>query len=406
MELMEAYKQTDIGTIPFDWNVHTLKDIANYRRGSFPQPYGLSKWYDDVNGSPFVQVFDVSDNGLIKPETKRMISKDAQQHSVFAEKGTLILTIQGSIGRIAITQYDAFIDRTLLIFESYKLPIDIGYFSLIVKSLFKREEKNAPGGIIKTITKEALSSFLIALPPNKTEQTAIATALGDMDALITSLEKLIEKKKAIKQGAMQELLKPKEGWVDMTLGDSALFLKGKGLPKSELDEFGLYKCIHYGELFTKYKENVTEVYSATNNYLNKFYSLKNDVLMPTSDVTPNGLARASCIKFDNVILGGDILVIRIPEEVIEGVFLAYYITYNRVQVMGLVSGSTVFHLYGSDMSKFKMKLPPKIEDQRAIAAKLTNMDNAINVMECLLLKYKYLKQGMMQELLTGKTRLI
>lgn len=103
-----------------DWEEKMLKEIALYRRGSFPQPYGLSKWYDEVNGMPFVQVYDVDDNMKLKPNTKSKISVLGAKQSVFVNKGSLVITIQGSIGRIAKLQYDAYVDRTLLIFQSYK----------------------------------------------------------------------------------------------------------------------------------------------------------------------------------------------------------------------------------------------------------------------------------------------
>lgn len=188
-----------------NWETKTLKEVAQYRRGSFPQPYGLDKWYDDINGAPFVQVFDVDDNFLLKTETKWKISKEAQAMSVFAKKGTVILTIQGSIGRIAITQYDAFIDRTLLIFEDFLFPFDKYFFMLSIWQLFEYEKQNAPGGIIKTITKEALSAFKISYP-SVDEQNLIASTINDMDAEILSLEKQLAKAQSIKQGMMQQLL--------------------------------------------------------------------------------------------------------------------------------------------------------------------------------------------------------
>ena len=95
------FKQTEIGEIPVEWEVVTLSELATYRRGSFPQPYGLEKWYDDVNGHPFIQVFDVGGDMRVKETTKRRISALAAKRSVFVEKGSLILTLQGSIGRIA-----------------------------------------------------------------------------------------------------------------------------------------------------------------------------------------------------------------------------------------------------------------------------------------------------------------
>ena len=188
------------------WTTKKLIDIAVYRRGSFPQPYGLEKWYDDNFGRPFVQVFDVDSNFKLKPITKRKISKTGENYSVFAKKGTIILTIQGSIGRICITQYDAFIDRTLLIFESFKADFDKYFLMLQLHLKFEIEKEKAPGGIIKTITKEALSDFEINYPKDKNEQSSIANVIFDMDSELNKLEKKLVKYNQIKQGAMQVLL--------------------------------------------------------------------------------------------------------------------------------------------------------------------------------------------------------
>jgi len=98
----------------------------------------------------------------------------------------------------------------------------------------------------------------------------------------------------------------KEEWKGDELGNLASFFKGKGLAKSDIVPDGKNPCVHYGELFTNYSEVIKEVKSYT-NISDGFKSEENDVLMPTSDVTPNGLAKASCIKLDEVILGGDIL---------------------------------------------------------------------------------------------------
>jgi len=189
-----------------DWEERKLGEIAKYRRGSFPQPYGLPQWYDTNNGMPFVQVYDVGKNMKLKPTTKQKISDLAKDKSIFVKKGNVILTIQGSIGRIAITQYDAYVDRTLLIFTDYKIPIDRMFFTYVVQEKFKIEKENAPGGIIKTITKEELSKFDIPLPSTKKEQTEIATILSDMDKEIEQIETQLSKYKQIKQGLMQNLL--------------------------------------------------------------------------------------------------------------------------------------------------------------------------------------------------------
>ena len=96
-----------------DWEQRKLSDCAGFRRGSFPQPYGNKDWYDGEGAMPFVQVADVSNDMKLVNDTKQKISKLAQPMSVFAEEGSVLVTLQGSIGRVAITQYGAFVDRTV-----------------------------------------------------------------------------------------------------------------------------------------------------------------------------------------------------------------------------------------------------------------------------------------------------
>ena len=133
---------------------------------------------------PFVQVADVSSDMRLVKDTKQKISKLAQPMSVFAEKGSVLVTLQGSIGRVAITQYGAFVDRTVLIFDKYKDDIDKRFWAYIIKEKFEDEARKAPGGTIKTITKEVLSDFNLMLPCYA-EQSKVADYLIDLDHLIT-----------------------------------------------------------------------------------------------------------------------------------------------------------------------------------------------------------------------------
>ncbi|MBD0836533.1 restriction endonuclease subunit S [Aestuariibaculum suncheonense] len=187
-----------------DWEGTTLGELSKFRRGSFPQPYGLPEWYDDINGMPFIQVYDVDTNLKIKPTTKRKISQLAAEQSVFIEKGTVIITIQGSIGRVAITQYDAYIDRTLLLFEEFYKPIDKLFFAYVIQLLFEIEKEKAPGGIIKTITKEVLTSFNINIP-DILEQQKIANCLSSIDETIEAQTQKIESLQNHKKGLLQQL---------------------------------------------------------------------------------------------------------------------------------------------------------------------------------------------------------
>ena len=124
-------------------------------------------------------------------DTKQKISKLAQPMSVFAEKGSVLVTLQGSIGRVAITQYGAFVDRTVLIFEKYKTEIDNLFWAYVIKQKFIEEARKAPGGTIKTITKEALSDFDLLLP-NYNEQCAIGLYFKNLDHLITLHQRKVE----------------------------------------------------------------------------------------------------------------------------------------------------------------------------------------------------------------------
>ncbi len=110
-----------------------------YRRGSFPQPYGNPQWYSD-NGMPFVQVYDVGENFKLTQKTKQKISKIAQPMSVFVPKNSVIITLQGTIGRVALTQYDCYCDRTILIFDNNTLN-DVNKYFFVLSLFMKFEEK-------------------------------------------------------------------------------------------------------------------------------------------------------------------------------------------------------------------------------------------------------------------------
>ena len=180
------------------WSKVRLDELAQYRRGSFPQPYGSPEWYDYENGQPFVQVYDIGFNMALKPKTKVKISKAACELSVFVPKGALIVSIQGSIGRVAITQYDAYVDRTILIFQEFKLATDMLYMSYVLEDIFYKAEKTAPGATIKTITKEALSSFEVFLPDIK-EQKKIGELLKNFDNRIIDTKDSIGKANTLSQ---------------------------------------------------------------------------------------------------------------------------------------------------------------------------------------------------------------
>ncbi len=250
----------------------------------------------------------------------------------------------------------------------------------------------------------------ISMPPLK-EQEAIAEALSDADAAIESLDALITKKRDVKQATMQQLLTGRTrlpgfnaDWKEVRLGECASFFKGNGLSKSQLIDDGPQKCVHYGELFSNYGPVIQTVANACIPFDGSFKSQQGDVLMPGSDVTPRGLATASSIQVSDVILGGDVIVIRPERSSLHGPFLSNLIRVSKSSILRLVKGSTVYHIHAKDLSDFELLKPP-LKEQEAIAEALNVIDDELEALTKQVTKLRMVKEGMMQDLLTGKVRL-
>ncbi|MEL0156357.1 restriction endonuclease subunit S [Sphingopyxis sp.] len=315
----------------------------------------------------------------------------------------------GTIGEVFFVDEDYWPLNTTLYVRDFKgnFPKFIYHFLRAFDFKTHSGKSGVPG-----VNRNDLHQVAILFPMRADEQEKIAAALSDADALIKGLEDIIAKKRAIKQGAMQKLLSGRlrlpgfsEEWEVKRLGEVASFHKGKGLPKGALSPFGRRACIHYGELFTKYSAAISTTLSFTDSEFDHFCSTSNDVVMPTSDVTPRGLAKASCVLQNDVIIGSDILVIRLFEGRGDGTFLSNVIRFDENQVLQLVTGTTVFHLYASDMKNFEFKLP-SLAEQKAIVSVLHDMEAEAVELERRLVKARQIKQGMMQELLTGRARLV
>lgn len=181
-----------------------MGEICTYRRGSFPQPYGLPEWYDEENGMPFIQVADVNDNMTINHDTNRHISDLAKSRSVFIPKGTLIVTLQGTIGRVAITTYDAYIDRTLLVIQNISACVLKEFLMYAIYMKFDVEKQTADGSIIKTITKETLTEFTIHIPPIP-EQQGTVNLLRSFDLRMKKSEVILEELCQMRSSLLQQL---------------------------------------------------------------------------------------------------------------------------------------------------------------------------------------------------------
>lgn len=413
MEVRAGYKFTEVGAIPEDWDALPAREIGTFKGGS---GFSLMAQGETSGDYPFFKVSDMNNEGnetfmttanhYISEQTRKRLGATAfpAESIVFAKVGAAVF-----LERKKILGQPSCIDNNMAAFVLDKARADVRY----VHSLLLSKKL---GSLVATTALPALNgkhlSEMVLAVPCLSEQRAIAAALSDVDALLGGLDRLIAKKRDLKQAAMQQLLTGQtrlpgfQGeWEVKRLGDIATFYKGRGLPKSSLSLYGAEPCIHYGELFTRYPETIDTILSRTDDAAGAFRSVANDVLMPTSDVTPRGLAKASCVQVNGVILGGDILVIRCNSKLVFGSFLSYKIRHQEEQILQLVTGTTVFHLYGRDMAKLTLSMP-SVEEQTAIAAILSDMDAELTAHEALRDKTRTLKQGMMQELLTGRTRLI
>ena len=192
-----------------------------------------------------------------------------------------------------------------------------------------------------------------------------------------------------------------EEWEEKTLGEVCEIKRGKTFSKSDIDEDGTELCIHYGELLTKYKESITEVYSRTFR-TNGLRSKKGDVLMPSSAETPDALSKASALLLNNVILGSDMNILRTNDNT-NAVFLSYVINNSEKIITRLVTGGTVFHLYAKQLNDLAFLLP-SLPEQQKIAACLSSLDALTTAAQERLDALKAHKKGLLQRLFPREGR--
>jgi len=263
------------------------------------------------------------------------------------------------------------------------------------------------------ITGREIRDFPIAVP-TVSEQEAIAGVLGDADALIESLEQLVAKKRQIKHGAMQELLTGQKRlagftgkWEAKRLGEVGTFLKGSGVTKLRAMS-GELRCIRYGELYTRHNDYIKEFFS----FISLVVALtatplkRGDILFAGSGETKEEIGKCAALIHEvEAYAGGDIVILR--TEGADPLFLGYYLNTPTIarQKASRGQGDAVVHIGSSALAAVQTKLP-KPDEQSAIASILSDMDADIAGLEAKLAKARLVKAGMMQELLTGKTRLV
>lgn len=405
--------------IPKDWDVVVLGEYSEISRGGSPRPI-QDYLTSSCHGINWIKIGDVSKNSKYIFSTAEKIIPEGVSKSRTVFSGDLILSNSMSFGRPYILKIDGCIHDGWLVIQNYQSAFDKEYLYYCLGSEFIIQQyiSMAAGSSVQNLNKDKVSAVIIAKPPIQ-EQAVIAEVLSDVDSLISSLQKLIEKKKAIKQGAMQELLTGKkrllgfnEEWEELNFAESAKLkarIGWQGLTTSEYLQSGFAYLItgtdfHSGKIKWDTCHFVDEKrYKQDLNIQIK----KHDILL-TKDGTIGKVAYIFDIQKPTTLNSG-VFVIRPAKENSFDPNFVYHVLNSFIFdnfLAKLSAGSTINHLYQKDFVDFTFKAPSELAEQQAIAQVLSDMDGEIEQLEKKLVKYQQIKQGMMQELLTGRIRLV
>lgn len=387
--MVEGFKHTDAGLIPNDWNVSKLSEIAHFENGK------AHEQFIDENGD-----FVVVNSKFISTEGE--VVKYSNKNLSPLEKGSITIVMSDipngrALAKCYLVEKDnrfTLNQRIGCVQPNEDINNDYLFYKLNRNKYFLSFDS---GSGQTNLRRSEILDCPVALPPTKAEQTAIATILNDADALITQLEKLIAKKRAIKQGAMQELLKAKEGWEENLLTEYVNYIHGKAHEK-DISENGKYVVVN-----SKFISTEGKIVKYSN--VNYCPAKQDDILTVLSDL-PNGKALAKCFYVDEenkYAVNQRICIWR--SKGTSQRFLFYLLNRNKY-FLGLDDGISQTHILNHHIAKCRISVPKDIKKQISIAQILSNMDAEIEALEKKLDKYKMLKNGMMKNLLTGKIRLV
>ena len=410
-----GYKQTEVGVIPEEWEVSPLRDIVAAvidNRGKTPP---LAN-----DGHPMLEVNSVY--GAARNPDFSQVSKfvDQTTYENWFRKGhpkptdILIATVGTAGASVIIGEELGCIAQNIIGLRISPKHDPSFVFQYTRTELFKGQVRAVLMGAVQPSLKVPhLLAFHCPHPRTESEQRAIATALSDVDGLLGGLDRLIAKKRDLKQAAMQQLLTGQTRlpgfhgeWELKRLGDVGKFLKGSGVTKDQTSS-GLLACARYGELYTLHHDVVRRFQSwISPEVAATAVRLKHgDILFAGSGETKEEIGKCAAFVSDiEAYAGGDIVILR-PDDS-NSVFLGYYLNTGSIaqQKASRGQGDAVVHISSTALSDIRCKLPPHAE-QTAIATVLSEMDGELALLEQRREKTRALKQAMMQELLLGKTRL-
>lgn len=407
-----GFKQTEVGIIPDAWEPILLDRVALRGSGHTPNKKHPEYWNGNIK---WISLADspVLDRLYIEDTFAKITSKGiANSSAVLHPAGTVVLSRDAGVGKSAIMRTEMAVSQHFMAWHCGP-ELDNHYLYYWLQAAKPQFERVANGNTIKTIGLQYFKDLKLPKPP-LIEQHAIATALNDVEALLYGLTRLIAKKRDLKQAAMEQLLTGQTRlpgfsgeWEVKQLGEVGTFLKGSGVKKDQAQS-GDLPCIRYGEIYTHH-----------NNFVRSFNSwispevaatatrLKHgDLLFAGSGETKEEIGK--CVAFIptcEAFAGGDIVILR-PASA-DPMFMGYYCNTAPInaQKASKGQGDAVVHISAAALSSIAVRLP-SLPEQAAIAAVLSDMDAELALLEARRVKTRALRKAMMQELLTGRTRLV
>lgn len=417
VEMKSGYKMTEVGVIPEDWEVKNVSESCLIKarigwQGLKKSEYMSSGDYLLITGTDF-------DNGQVNWKSCAYVSKARyeQDSNIKIRPQDILISKDGTIGKVAylgMIPKAGTLNSGIFVIRANDRKIDQVFLSKIFMSFYFEEFLNrlVAGSTINHLYQKDFVKFCFPLP-NSEEQTAIATALSDIDSLISALTKKIEKKKAIKQGLMQQLLTGKKrlpgfcgDWIKKNVSSvSDIFRGGSPRPiENYIVKSGGVNWIKIGDVDSsaKYIFRTNEQIIESGIQYSRFVH-SGDLLLSNS----MSFGRPYILKTEGCIHDGW-LVIQNYGKYFDKEFLYYLLGSDEVlkQYKSLAAGSSVLNLNKDIVGKVVLYFPPSISEQTAISNILSDCDSEIAALEEKRDKYKEIKQGMMQQLLTGKIRLI
>lgn len=434
-------KQTEIGLIPDDWEVKSLGDSVDILRGGSPRPIEnyLTTNADGIN---WIKIGDVKPNDKYIRKTEEKIIPEGKSRSREVKKGDFILSNSMSFGRPYILAIDGCIHDGWLTIQKYAETFDkeFLYYLLGSDEVFSQYVQMAAGSSVQNLNKDKVTDLQLKIPPLP-EQQRIAKALSDVDALISTTEKLIQKKKNIKQGAMQNLLTGKkrlpgfgpqnkspaykqtelglipEDWEVKSLGEIFEFRPNNTFTRDCLnDSKGEYQNVHYGDVLIKYpsildcsKESIPFINEGINVKFSKYGIMEGDIIIADTaeDETVGKVVEIFNLGEKKIVSGLHTFLCRKITDDFTPRWLGYFMNQSifHNQLLPFITGTKVSAISRTAIQNVKVLIPSK-EEQTAIANVLSSMDKEIETLNTKLEKYRNLKTAMMQQLLTGKIRLV